>query len=148
MDAEKLARYNKNPISARQGHAFIEGIEVMDGIKFEIKFTPEVGKSRTFNELSSSSRYLGYEITGTITRRRSTNFAQDLVKKYKETGVTPEFTIQGIVDDPGSDYYSDNGTDTVTAVGCVFTGDISLISIDTGGEFVDDVLTFNAKEIL
>mgnify|MGYP004660690811 CR=1 FL=1 len=25
-------QYNKNPISLREGHAFIDGVEVMDGV--------------------------------------------------------------------------------------------------------------------
>ena len=34
-------QYNKNPISLREGHALIDGVEVMDGVKMTINFTPE-----------------------------------------------------------------------------------------------------------
>ena len=52
------------------------------------------------------------------------------------------------MNDPGSDYYEKNGTDVVTAVGCVLTGDISLTKLDTNGDILDDSLSFNAKDIV
>lgn len=52
------------------------------------------------------------------------------------------------MDDTNSDYYRDFGTDTVTAVGCVLTGDLPLTALDSAGEIVDDVIGFNAKDIM
>ena len=57
-------------------------------------------------------------------------------------------TIQGIMNDENSDYYKDNGNDTVTCVGCVLTGDIPLTALDSAGEVVDDAISFNAKDIV
>ena len=33
-------QYNKNPISLREGHALIDGVEVMDGVKMTFKDVP------------------------------------------------------------------------------------------------------------
>lgn len=99
-------------------------------------------------ERTPSSRWLGYTITGSITRRRSNNWLREKIKEYKASGATPELTIQGIMDDTNSDYYRDFGTDTVTAVGCVLTGDLPLTALDSAGEIVDDVIGFNAKDIM
>ena len=58
-------------------------------------------------------------------------------------------TIQGIHDDANSDFYTANGgSDVVTAVGCVLTGDLSLVNLDSGGEVVEDAIGFNAKSIV
>ena len=73
---------------------------------------------------------------------------EDAIAKYRKTGETPEFTIQGVMDDTTSDYYKKNGADTCTCVGCVLTGDLNLIDLDSGGEVVDDVINFNAKDIV
>ena len=43
-------QYNKNPISLREGHALIDGVEVMDGVKMTINFTPETWTGRQLNE--------------------------------------------------------------------------------------------------
>ncbi|MCD8364688.1 MAG: phage tail tube protein [Clostridiales bacterium] len=139
--------YNKSPISLREGHIYIDGVEVADGIKCNIKFTPDVWTGQQLGEQGYSSRWLGYKITGDITRRRSTNFLKEKIQEYKDSGITPEMTIQGVMDDAGSDYYQDYGTDTVTCVGCVLTGDLPLTVLDSGGEVVEDTISFNAKDI-
>lgn len=140
--------YNKSPISLREGHLYIDGVECADGIKCEIKFTPDVWTGRQLGEKSPSSRWLGYSISGTITRRRSTNWLEEKIKEYTASGETPEFKIQGIMDDPASDFYAENGTHTVTCVGCVLTGDLPLLALDSEGNAVEDALSFSAKDIV
>lgn len=140
--------YNKAPISLREGRVIVDGIVVADAIKCEIKFTPDVWTGRQLGERSPSTRWLGYAIAGNITRRRSTNFLKEKIKQYKESGETPEMTIQGIMDDKGSDYYKEFGSDVVTAVGCVLTGDLPLTVLDSGGQVVEDNISFNAKEVI
>lgn len=140
--------YNKNPISLREGKIIIDGTVVADAVSCEIHFTPEVWSGRVLGERVQSSRWLGYSISGTINRRRSTNWLPDIIQSYRKTGVTPEFTIQGIMDDPNSDYYAEVGSITVTCVGCVLTGDLSLINLDSGGDVLEDSIAFNAKDVI
>ena len=140
--------YNKSPISLREGKVFISGVECMDSVKFDIKFTPDIWKGKQLGERGDSSRWLGYSISGNITRRRSTPWLKDMIAEFLKTGKTPEFTIQGIMNDENSDYYATNGSDTVTAVGCVLTGDLSLVTLDGGGEIVEDTIAFTAKSIV
>lgn len=140
--------YNKSPISLREGKVFIDGVEVMDSVKCDIKFTPDVWKGKQLGERSNSSRWLGYNITGSITRRRSTKWLDEIIKEYIKNGATPEMTIQGIMSDENSDYYATNGSYVTTCVGCVLTGDLPLTALDSGGEVVDDAISFNAKSIV
>lgn len=143
-----MSDYNKEPIVLTEGKVFIDGKEIMDCVKFEIKFTPDVWTGKVLGERSPSSRWKGFTITGTITRRRSTPFLKEIVERYQNDGVTPEFVIQGIMDDKGSDYYKNYGSSTTTAVGCVFTGDIPLTALDSAGDVVDDSIAFNAKDVI
>ena len=91
---------------------------------------------------------LGATLTGNITRRRSTPWLQDAVKHYMKTKETPEFTIQGIMDDEHSDYYAENGTQIITVAGCVLTGGLNLIALDSEGQVVDDNIAFNGKDLV
>lgn len=141
-------KYNKSPISLREGRILIDGIEVADGVKCQIIFTPDTWTGKQIGEKTKSTRWLGYTITGTITRRRSNNFLKDKIKEYKDRGVTPEMTIQGIMEDPGSDYYQEFGSDTVTAVGCVLTGGFTLTNLDSEGEILDDNISFNVYDLV
>ena len=140
--------YNKHPISLREGKIFIDGIEVADGVNATFKFTPDVWTGRQIGERSPSSRWLGFSITGTITRRRSNNWLKEKIKEYKASGATPEMKIQGINNDENSDYYAAHGTDTVTLVGCVLTGDLQLTVLDSEGQVLDDSINFNAKDLV
>lgn len=148
MGEQKLLQYHKNPISVREGKVFLDGLEVFDSVKCEIKFTPDVWSGKQLGDRSDSSRWLGYKITGNITRRRTTAWLKENIQEYIKTGKTPEFTIQGIMNDAGSEYYNTNGSDTVTVVGVVLTGDLSLLNLDANGNVLDDVIGFNAKAIL
>ncbi len=141
-------QYNKNPISLREGKVFIDGVEVLDNVKCNIKFTPDVWEGRQLGEITPSSRWLGAKITGSITRRRSTPFLRDAIKNYMQTKATPEFTIQGIMNDTHSDFYAANGSEVITCVGCVLTGDHNLIDLDSGGDVLDDDIAFSAKGFL
>lgn len=143
-----LMEHNKNPISLREGKVFVDGVEVMDAVKANIKFTPDTWSGRQLGERTPSTRWLGYSITVELTRRRSTPWIKDVITKYMADGATPEFTVQGIMDDRNSDFYAAAGTDTVTCVGCVLTGDLPLTALDSEGTIVDDSVTFNAKDIV
>ncbi len=145
---DKLLQYHKNPISVREGKVFLDGLEVYDSVKCEIKFTPDVWTGRQLGERSSSSRWLGYSITGSITRRRTTAWLKNTIQNYVKTGKTPEFTIQGIANDDSSEYFANNGSDTVTIVGVVLTGDLSLLYLESDGQVLDDVIGFNARTIV
>lgn len=140
--------FNKSPISLREGHVYLDGVEVMDSVKFEITATPEVWTGKQLGERTNSSRWLGMTITGNITRRRTTPWLKDKILKYIKDGITPEFKMTGIMDDKNSDFYKEHGTDTVTVVGVVLTGDLPLTRLDSAGEIVDDNITFNAKDLV
>jgi len=141
-------RYNERPINIRKGKAFIDGVEIMDSIKCEIRFTPDVWSGKLLGETTDSRRWIGATITGNITRRRSTPFCKEKVMTYIRSGKTPEMTIQGIINDENSDYYEKYGTDVVTCVGCVITGDIPLTSLDSKGQVIEDNVAFGAKNIV
>jgi hypothetical protein len=70
-----------------------------------------------------------------------------MVNGYIKNGVTPEMTIQGVQTDVNSDFYANNKSEKVTCVGCVPTGDINLIDMDTEGDVVKESITFGAKRI-
>jgi len=141
-------QYNKNPISLREGQVAIDGVVVLDAVKCQVTVTPDVWTGKVLGERTPSSRWLGANITGTMTQRRSTPWLKQKIKEYLQSGSTPEFTFQGIMDDENSDYYAANGSDVVTLVGCVLTGGLPLTALDSDGDVVDDAISFNAKDIV
>lgn len=144
----RAMQHNKAPMSLREGSIYIDGMKICDGVKAEFKLTPDVWTGRQLGEKTQSSRWLGFSITGSITRRRSTNWLAEVAQKYKDSKVTPELTIQGIMSDEGSDFYATTGGKNlvVTLMGCVLTGDLTILALDSGGNIVDDVVNFNAYD--
>lgn len=140
--------YNENPMSLREGRIAIDGSVIADLVSASFQFTPTVWTGTEVGKLTTSSKWLAYAITGTITERRSNPWLINTIKQYKNSRVTPEFTIQGIMNDVSSDYVNDYGNDTVTLVGCVLSGNIPLTALDTNGEVVEDPINFNAVDVL
>ena len=87
-------QYNKNPISLREGHAFIDGVEVLDSVKMTVNFTPETWTGRQLGEKTPSTRWIGANITGNMTRRRTTNWLKTKIKEYLASGATPELVVR------------------------------------------------------
>lgn len=139
---------NKRRISLREGEAYLDGMKVLESIKLEMNYTPDVSESRVLKEKGLSRRWIGHDITGTITEYRSTPWIREAIKKYNETGATPEFTIQGIQDDKNSDYYDEHGDIMVTALGAVLTGDLPLINLDSEGDLMQDEIEFGAHDVI
>lgn len=140
-------RVNKSPLCAREGNIYIDGTLVADSCKFQLLVTPKVWEGKTLSEKGTNRRWIGYDITGTLEQWKTTNLWKKKVLDYIKTGKTPEFKIQGICEDKNSDYYDKNKGDSVTAIGCVITGKIALMDLDTDGDVVKDSIEFGAKDL-
>ena len=138
---------NKKPLSLEEGKIFIDGVEVIDAAKLTILYQPKVWSGKMLGDKGTNRRWLGRDITGTFDEYRTTPRFNNIVAKYENDGITPELTIQGIRVDKDSDYYELSGSESVTLTGCVLTGDITLLSLDTDGEVVKDSISFGAKHI-
>ena len=143
-----LMQYNKNYMSLREGKVCIDGVAVLDAAKCEVKVTPDVYVGKQLGDRTPSSRWLGATITGSLKQFRSTPWLKQKIKEYMQSGATPEFTFQGIMDDANSVYYSAYGAVVITLVGCVLTGDLPLTTLDSDGDVVKDSVSFNAKAIV
>ncbi|MCD8150600.1 MAG: phage tail tube protein [Clostridiales bacterium] len=138
---------NTKPLSLKEGHVYIDGVEVIDAAKLSIVYTPTVWSGKILGDKGTNRRWLGRDITGTIDEYRTTPRWINIVKQYESDGITPELTIQGIRTDKDSDYYETSGSESVTLTGVVLTGDINLISLDTDGDVVKDSIAFGAKNL-
>jgi len=139
---------NIKPVSSVEGKAFIDGEEVMDSVKMTIRFVPKVSTYRIVGKKGTHRRWVGYDITGTLEEYKTTPRYEQIVKKYIENGMTPEFTFQGIRTDKDSDYYGINGSESVTVTGAVITSEIPLMDIDTDGELVKESISFGARNVV
>ena len=120
----------------------------MEAVKLEAVFTPEIAESRTLKERGVNRRWIGYDITGTLTEYRTTAWLKDTITKYIRDGITPSFTITGIQNDKNSDYYEKNGNIKVTLKDVTLTGDLTLLNLDAEGELLQDEIEFGARSMV
>lgn len=140
-------RVNSSPLSAREGKVYIDGVLVADSCKFKVVFKPDVWSGKQLSERGTNRRWIGYDIEVQVSQWKTNRMYRTMIDKYLKDGTTPEMTIQGIQDDKNSDFYATNKSEKVTCVGCVPTGDINLIDMDTEGDVVKEEITFGAKRI-
>ena len=139
---------NARRILLNQGKIFWDGEIIADGVSCVITITPTVTESTSLGEITPSSRWAGVKYKVDVKSYRSKPYAKEYVKEYINTGLAPEVTIQGIQDDKGSDYYEAYGAETVTATGCIATGDIVALNVDaSSSDHFQDSITFAAKNI-
>ena len=138
---------NKRPLSMRDGTIIINGEVVGNATKYDVTFSPDVWAGRTLGEKGTNRRWIGFDITGNIETWKMNNRYKKYAEDYKKSGVTPELTITGTVDDTNSDYYDLIGQkDKLTLVGVVLTGDIPLIQLDIDSDAAKEAVTFGAKD--
>lgn len=140
-------RVNRAPLSAREGKVFLDGTLIADTCKFKVVFKPDVWSGRQLSEPGTNRRWIGYDIEVTIEEWKTTRRYRTMIDEYLKSGKTPELTIQGVQTDENSDFYASNKGETVTCVGCVPTGDMNLIDMDTEGDVVKESITFGAKRL-
>lgn len=140
-------RVNRAPLSAREGKVFLDGTLIADTCKFKVVFKPDVWSGRQLSEPGTNRRWIGYDIEVTVEEWKTTRRYRTMIDEYLKSGKTPELTIQGVQTDENSDFYASNKGETVTCVGCVPTGDMNLIDMDTEGDVVKESITFGAKRL-
>ena len=140
-------RVNRSPLSAREGKVYLDGILIADTCKFKVVFKPDVWSGKQLSEPGTNRRWIGYDIEVTIEEWKTTRRYRNMIDSYLKTGRTPELTIQGVQTDKNSDFYEKNKSETVTCIGCVPTGDMNLIVMDTEGDVVKESITFGAKRV-
>lgn len=143
-----MPQENRHRISAREGFVTLNGVRVMDSVKFTVDYTPEVHESKALGEHMASRRQIGESVTVKITEFKSTPWLRDAIKSYRTTRRTPEFTIQGVQDDPGSDYQDKYGVETITCTGCVLNAAFNLMDLDSEGDVKQRELQFGAHDFV
>lgn len=80
--------FNTRPINIRMGKIVIDGIEVADSVSATGTFTPDTWSGKQLGDYSNSTRWLGYNITVSLSEHRSTPWIKDMIKKYQATHKT------------------------------------------------------------
>lgn len=133
-----------NPMLKTEGKVFIDGEEIIQAKKINVKVSLNNSTSKPLGVKTEKTRTTGYKITVEVGMYKTNKFGSMIVKKYLDKGLTPEFTIQALNNDKGSDFFKKYGNDVVTITGCVPTGDITMMDLDASStDYVEETITFS-----
>lgn len=136
-----------NPQLKSEGKVFLDGELVAEAKKLLIKVTLNNAKSKPLGNKTEKTRTCGYTISVEMGAYKTSKFGVDIIKKYIDKGITPEFTIQAMNNDSGSDYFKQFGNDVVTVVGCVPTGDLTVLDLDSSStDYVEETFSFSGYQ--
>lgn len=135
------------PMLKTEGKLFIDGEEFAQAKKVLVKVSLNSSTSKPLGVRTEKTRTTGYKITVEVGMYKTNKFGSSIVKKYLDKGLTPEFTIQALNNDKGSDFFNKYGNDVVTITGCVPTGDITMLDLDSSStDYVEETITFNGYQ--
>lgn len=137
-----MAYREKDTISAREGRLYLDGVEVANCIKFEIKSVLKTVKAPILNKRIEGERVIGMETPeGKITSYRATSQFPKMIQQYKDTGQVAYFELMGVRDDISAN----RGVERITVSDC-FIKEAVLMNFDAEGDLVKDEIPFACSD--
>lgn len=104
---------------------------------FEAKATVETADVPMLGSMIKGKKAVGLEISFSMTVYKCTEIFDNIIEKFKQTGVMPTFDIQVTSEDKQTTI----GRSTKVYNDCVIDGDVLLSMFDDSGEFVEQTIT-------
>lgn len=109
---------------------------------FEASMDVETEEVPTLGRTIKGVKPVGATIKFKMTVYHCTEIFDNLVEKYKNTGVMPTFDIQVTSEDPASSI----GRSTKVYTDCIIDGEILLSMFDADGEFIEQTVEGYAQD--
>lgn len=130
-----------NAISAKEGRFFLDGEEVLNGIKLEVEVEKEKVEIKRLGKRMTGHKSVGMSGSGTITEYRATSKWIRAMQKFKDSGEDMYLTCVAITNDTSSG----RGSETLTLYG-VNIDSLTLISMDAEGDVIKDEIPFTIED--
>lgn len=109
---------------------------------FEGKMNVETKEVPTLGRTVKGVKAVGASIKFSMTVYKVTEIFDELVERYKNTGLLPTFDIQTTNEDPATSI----GRSTKIFTDCVIDGDVLLSMFDADGDFVEQTIEGYAQD--
>ena len=93
---------SKNRISAKEGRVFLDGIEMLNAVKFELNIEKEKVEIKQLGKRMTGHKAIGLSGSGTITEYHATSNIGLLFQYFKDSGTDLYFDAVAVVDDKAS----------------------------------------------
>lgn len=130
-----------NTISAKEGRFFLDGEEVVNGIKLELEVEKEKVEIKRLGKRMTGHKSVGLSASGTITEYKATSKWVKVMQKFKDTGEDVYLTGVAILNDKASG----RGAEVITIRG-INIDSATLINMDAEGDVIKDEIPFTIED--
>lgn len=106
---------------------------MLNAKNFEATASVSLADVKTLGRVITQKKPNGLEVKLSFTVYKCSPMFDNLIEKYKNTGILPRFDCQVTQEDKASK----RGRDTKTYTDCIIDGDILLSMFDADGEFIE-----------
>lgn len=136
-----------DPITSHQAALFKNGVHMTNVTGFKITSTIETKESRVIGQQATKPRVRAVKHAGEISFYKRDRWIYEYVMAVQKNQYMEPFDLQGVVDDPGSDFGRTVGTEIVTVKNCTLTGDLPVMSSDTNCDDVEYTVNFIGEKL-
>lgn len=136
-----------DPISSHNAGLFKNGVHMTECTGFEINSTIETKESRVIGQQATKPRVRAVKHGGKIKFYKRNRWLYEYVLAAQNNQYVEPFDLQGVVDDPGSDFGREVGTEIVTVKNCTLTGALPVMSSDTSCDDVEYSVDFIGEKM-
>ncbi|MET3292258.1 phage portal protein [Brevibacillus fluminis] len=134
----------ENTINGREARLFLNGEEIAYAKSFEATIEKNKADVNILGNRWTGKKTTGLSGTGTVTLYKVTSRFTKMILEYADSGKEVYFTLQGVLDDPGSG----RGTERVTLLNCNIDS-VKIGQFDVEAEALEEEVpfTFEGAEI-
>lgn len=134
--------YNSSDtISAKEGRFFLDGEEVLNGIKLELDIEKEKVEIKRLGKRMTGHKAIGLSGSGSITEYKATSKWAKMLQKYKDKGIDTYLTGVAILEDKASG----RGTERISLFG-INIDSATIINLDAEGDVIKDEISFTIED--
>ncbi|WP_300855446.1 phage tail tube protein [uncultured Clostridium sp.] len=136
-----MAYNSSDTISAKEGRFFLDGEEVLNGIKLELDIEKEKVEIKRLGKRMTGHKSVGLSGSGTLTEYKATSKWSKMLQKYKDKGIDTYLTGVAILEDKSSG----RGSEKISLFG-INIDSATIINLDAEGDVIKDEIPFTIED--
>jgi hypothetical protein len=132
---------SQNAISAKEGRFFLDGIEMLNGVKFELNIEKDKVEIKRLGVRMTGHKTTGMSGSGTMTEYHATSNIGIMLQRYKDTGEDVYLDGIAVIEDKSSG----RGVERIAVTGINFDS-AAIVNIDAEGDVIQDETPFTIED--
>lgn len=132
---------SQNAISAKEGRFFLDGIEMLNGVKFELNIEKDKVEIKRLGVRMTGHKTTGMSGSGTMTEYHATSNIGIMLQRYKDTGEDVYLDGIAVIEDKSSG----RGVERIAVTGINFDSAV-IVNIDAEGDVIQDETPFTIED--